>query len=165
MLHSVTSNPKKNSSLVKYLKLIFNSFSRSLFCSKVCSEQLSSNTLPQQMECYDTDQEGSYLSFFAALYYSCLGFNVLLARLTKERGDKGIKHFFKLWSSFDKRAELDLRLTYLLHNEYFRKGVRLVPLKAIQLDKLVDQRTKELHASAGTLESRCIPVEICLIAM
>ena len=36
-------------------------------------------------------RRGSYLYFFAALYYSCLGFNDLLALPTKKGGNKGIK--------------------------------------------------------------------------
>ena len=33
----------------------------------------------------------SNFDFFTALYYSCLGFNALLALPTKEEGNKGIK--------------------------------------------------------------------------
>ena len=43
------------------------------------------------MECYATNYEGSDFYFFAALNCSCLGFNDLLALLTKEGGNRGIK--------------------------------------------------------------------------
>ena len=41
------------------------------------------------MDCYITHLEPNSLSFFAALYCSCLGFNALLALTTKE-GDNNM---------------------------------------------------------------------------